>query len=215
MKVISATALPLTNLREILDSEYRGPKAGFSEAQVLKAIITIGDNGKIGRTKLGSELALGTGEIRTLIKRLKEAELISVDANGCELDSKGKQEYKALLDLFPWKSEVDGTSLRIGSYCYAIIARNGSKHVRLGIEQRDAAIKSGAVGALTLLFKRGSFVIPNEGTDCEKMTGSKEPWKALRTAKLLDGDAIVISGGNDIHSAEYGAWSAASTLYND
>lgn len=215
MTVFSVRALSLANLRGILDSEYRGPRAGFSEAQVLKAIVTIGDNGKIGRTKLASELNLGTGAIRTLIKRLKEAEVISVDSSGCELGSKGKQEYKELVDLFPWKSVVDGSSLGIGSYCYAIIGRRVSRHVRMGIEQRDAAIKSGAVGALTLLFKKGCFVIPNEGTDCEKMTGSKEPWKSLRSAKLLEGDAVVISGGNDIHSAEYGAWSAASTMYED
>lgn len=39
--------------------------------------------------------------------------------------------------------------------------------VKLGKEQREAAIKTGALGANTLFFKDGKFVMPSIGSDDE------------------------------------------------
>ncbi len=204
--------MPLSHLRDIISPEYRGPRAGFDEAQVIKAIIEIGENKVIGRTKLGSTLDLGQGEIRTLIKRLKDAGLITVEASGCALTPKGKNEFAQLQAAFPWRSLVDGSSLGVGRICFSILARGASKRVRNGIEQRDAAIIAGAAGALTILFVKDRFVTPNDGTDCEKSTDSDEPWRTIRASKPREGDAIIISGADESLTAEYGAWSAAKTL---
>ena len=74
--------------------------------------------------------------------------------------------------------------------------------LRSGIEQRDAAIKMGASGATTLLFKENKFVIP--GTNYNSLI--KEP----RIAKILienlkpeNGDVIIIGSAlEDIRTAE-------------
>jgi hypothetical protein len=202
----------LVNLREVLSSDYKGPKLGFSEVHAIKALLEIEKNSSIGRTRLGSVLALGQGETRTLLRRMKEAGLISIESTGCELTEKGRRDASRIRKLFPWESTIDGSSLKLGELSYAIIARDGSRKVRNGIEQRDAAIKSGASGALTIFYENGRFVVPVDRTDSEAATSSAEPWNTLRLAEPKDGDAIIISGALDEKSAEFGAWSAALTL---
>src|SRR5207253_5255348 len=68
--------MSLQVLRDVLSSEYRGPRAIFSEVHVLRAILAIGTSGSVGRGRLGSLVGLGQGEVRTLIKRMKENDLI-------------------------------------------------------------------------------------------------------------------------------------------
>ena len=179
---------------------------------MLKALLEIERNRSIGRTRLGSSLSLGQGETRTLLRRLKEAELINVKPIGCELTEKGRRNASRIRKLFPWESTIDGTSLRLGEVSHAILARGGSGKVKNGIEQRDAAIKSGASGALTIFYESGRFVVPIDRTDSEAVTSSPEPWNTLRKAELKEGDAIIISGASDEKSAEFGAWNAALTL---
>src|SRR5579875_3414452 len=139
----------LERLKEVLASDYRGPRAGFTEAHVLKAVLTIGKTGSVGRGKLGSLLDLGQGEVRTLIKRLKEQGLISIKATGCALTKNGTSEYESILKIISWSSQVDCSTLQVGKVCWAIIVRGRSKNVKKGIEQRDAAVKLGANGAFT------------------------------------------------------------------
>ena len=79
----------LEALREVLDSDYRGPRAVFTQVHVLKAMIAIGRAGSVGRGRLGTLTGLGQGEVRTLIKRLKDNDLIVIEANGCALSKKG------------------------------------------------------------------------------------------------------------------------------
>jgi hypothetical protein len=202
--------MPLEKLGELLASEYRGPKAGFSQADVVKALMRIGESGAIGRSRLSSLLNLGQGEIRTLIKRLKVTRLIRVGMSGCELTEQGKKEFALISKTISWRSEVKGNSLGIGEHCWAFLVKNRATRVRLGIEQRDAAIRAGASGVLTLLYSGGHFLIPVEGTDCERTT--LEPWQTIRRASPEEGDVVIVSGAKDSTSAENGGWSAVLTL---
>jgi hypothetical protein len=183
--------MTLEALRDVLSSEYRGPRAVFSEVHVLKAIFAIGAAGAVGRGKLGSLVGLGQGEVRTLIKRLKENDLILIQPDGCRLSRKGEREFQRLREKIPWSSSVEAKSLGIGVKCAAVIVREAGRGVRKGIEQRDAAVRVGAIGAFTALFASGHFTIPGEGVDCEK-DGPRGLWSAAR--------------------AELGALSAALTL---
>ena len=201
----------LEKLSRILAEDYRGPKTSLSEPDVLKAIATIGESGRLGRTKLSSTLDLGVGEIRTLIRRLRENGLIKVSAKGCELTDLGRKSYSELKKVIFWRSEVQGKSLGIGKHCWAFMIRGGSSKVKMGIEQRDAAIKAGASGVLTVLFSGGKFLIPVEGTDCESSRPT-EPWITIRKSGPEEGDAIIVSGAEDTQGAERGGWSASMTL---
>ncbi len=201
----------LDRLGALKDSDYRGPKAGFSEAHVVKAMMEIGERKKVGRTRLASLLNLGQGEIRTLLKRLRENGLIEIVSNGCQLTELGKRNYFELSKVIPWRSSIDGSSLCIGSYCFAIIIRGKSAKVTKGLEQRDAAIRAGASGALTVIYSGKKFKEPSEGGDCEA-SGISEPWISIRKSEPKNNDVIIVSGGEEPLEAEYGGWAAALTL---
>ncbi|HVB96048.1 MAG TPA: DUF4443 domain-containing protein [Nitrososphaerales archaeon] len=204
--------MTLEALRDVLSSEYKGPRAVFSEVHVLKAILAIGTEGAVGRGRLGSLVGLGQGEVRTLIKRMKENDLILIQPEGCRLSKKGEREFVKLNQKIPWSSRVEARSLRIGDECAAVLVRGAGQNVRKGIEQRDAAVRVGANGAFTALFAKGRFTIPGEGTDCEK-DGPRGLWSAARSAGPREGDVMIVVGARSEEEAEIGALAAALTLF--
>jgi len=204
--------MSLEALRDVLNSDYKGPRAVFSEVHVVKAILAVGAAGAVGRGRLGSLVGLGQGEVRTLIKRLKENDLILIQPDGCRLSRKGEGEFQKLREKIPWSSSVEAKSLGIGDECAAVLVRGAGKNVRKGIEQRDAAVRVGADGGFTALFAKGRFTIPGEGTDCEK-DGPRELWSAARSAGPREGDVLIVVGADSEEAAEIGALAAALTLF--
>jgi len=201
----------LEALRDVLSSDYKGPRAVFSEVHVLKALLVIGSAGAVGRGRLGSLVGLGQGEVRTLIKRMKENDLILIEPDGCKLSKKGEREFQKLKEKVPWSSRVEASYLRIGEKCAAVLVRGTGKRLRRGIEQRDAAVRVGANGALTALFAKGRFTLPGEGTDCER-EGPPQLWSAARAAGPMEGDVLIVVGADSGEAAELGALGAALTL---
>ncbi len=201
----------LEKLEGLTDSDYRGPRAGFTEAHVVRAILEIGQSASVGRGKLGRLLDLGQGEVRTLISRLKSRGLIVIKERGCALTREGAREYERLKEIVPWVSKVPGSALGLGSSNFAAIVRGRSKKVKMGIEQRDATIKSGSSGALTVIFSSGRFIVPGEWSDCESK-GPSEPWIAIREGQPMEGDVIILCGALSDKLAEQGLWAAALTL---
>jgi len=204
--------MTLEALRDVLSSEYKGPRAVFSEVHVLKAILVVGTEGAVGRGKLGSLVGLGQGEVRTLIKRLKENDLIVIQPDGCRLSRKGEREFQRLREKIPWSSRVEARSLGIGTQCAAVLVRGAGRSVRKGIEQRDAAVRVGAIGAFTALFANGRFTIPGEGTDCEK-DGPRGLWSAARAEAPREGDVLIVVSADSDEAAELGTLAAALTLF--
>ncbi|HEV2390270.1 MAG TPA: DUF4443 domain-containing protein [Nitrososphaerales archaeon] len=204
--------MTLEALRDVLSSDYKGPRAVFSEVHVLKAILAIGAAGAVGRGRLGSLVGLGQGEVRTLIKRMRENDLIRIQPDGCRLSKKGEREFQKLREKIPWSSPVDAKSLGIGDDCAAILVRGAAKNVRRGIEQRDAAVRVGAVGALTAVFAKGRFTIPGEGTDSEK-EGPPGLWSAARSAGPREGDVLIVVGADSEEAGQLGTLAAALTLF--
>jgi predicted transcriptional regulator len=203
--------MALGKLSKVLAYDYKGPRITFNEVHVIKAIMTIGKSEFVGRGKLASLLNMGQGEVRTLIRRLREEELIVIGTSGCELTNEGREEYNSIMKIVPWSANVSAERLGIGPHCWAAIVRGRSKKVRLGIEQRDAAIRAGALGAVTVIFASGRFRIPSEWTDCEKVSPG-EPWESIRKFQPKEGDVVIISGADDPLTAEYGGWAGVLTL---
>ena len=209
--MLDRNQMVLEALREVLQSDYRGPRAVFTQVDVLKTIIAIGRSGKVGRGRLGLLTGLGQGEVRTLIKRLKENGLINIETNGCVLSRRGEEEYSKIRSLMLWSFPVEAQSLGLGKNCWAVGVAGAARKVHHGIEQRDAAIRSGADGAFTAILRTGRFTVPGEGTDCEK-DGPKEPWISIRKAGLSDGDAVIVTGSAAPAASENGAMAALMTL---
>jgi hypothetical protein len=90
-----------------------------------------------------------------------------------------------------------------------VLVREFGFAVRLGIEQRDAAIKMGAIGATTLLFKDNKFVMPASSNDSLK---KERHVRKMLVEKLnpREGDVIIIgSADSNQKTAELAAKNAA------
>jgi hypothetical protein len=100
-------------------------------------------------------------------------------------------------------------AVALSRFNYAVLVREFGFAVRLGIEQRDAAIRMGATGATTLLFKENKFVMPASSNDSLK---KEREVRRILIEKLnpRDGDVIIIgSADSNEKTAELGAKNAA------
>ena len=185
-------------IKAVLATDYKGPKAAYGEVEILKALFAIGNSKtNLGRAKLGQLTGLGQGEIRTLIARLKSSGLIFVDAKGCSLTESGKKEFSSVYKSLPYSSLVESRPLGLGKYAWSMIVRGVTGKIRNGIEQRDASIRVGAGGALTVIYSSNKFMIPgvekSNDADCEAL-GPSEPWKTIRShGKPKSGDVVIVS----------------------
>jgi predicted transcriptional regulator len=199
-------------LEKISSEKAPGPSPSFSLFHMLQAIELIAER-PIGRNKLAENLNVGEGAIRTIIERLKDAGLITMSRAGCTLTSKGTKlwkEYKSALK----KIEIRKSELALAEYSSAILIKNSGHKIRSGVEQRDAAVKAGARGATTIIFKEGRLIIPSVSSN---MTNDfpQAADQIIRLLKPGENDAIVIGSGNSLSEAEHGVLAAAWTLLDD
>jgi predicted transcriptional regulator len=189
-----------------------GPYPSFSIFDVIKVLEIIAESGSIGRGKLSDELGLGEGATRTLLGRLTDAGLTVTMKSGCSLTERGKKIWGELKAILPRKVELEKNELTFAVYNVAVLVRHRGEGVGKGLEQRDAAVRAGAKGAITLIFKNGRLVLPAISEDLSKdfpiafgqVAHSMEP---------KEDDAVIISGADQRKEAEYGALAAAWTIF--
>ena len=195
---------------EKVASRYAPSRAlSFDVVHVFAALQRIGNKGITSRNALCSGLVLGEVTVKTLVKHLKMQELIETSNRGTKMTAKGKAMYERLLSAIPAEMSLPKCSVALSRFNYAVLVREFGFAVGLGIEQRDAAIKMGATGATTLLFKDNKFVMPASSSDSLKK--EREVHRML-VEKLnpREGDVIIIgSADNNEKTAELGAKNAA------
>jgi predicted transcriptional regulator len=189
----------------------------FDIAHIFKALQIIEDRGHASRTLLCHELNLGEGAVRTLIKHLKMKELIETSNAGTKMSDKGKKFFAEILTCLPKGCSLPKCSIALGKYNYVVLIKQFSFAVKSGIEQRDASIKMGALGATTLLFSKGRFVMPNTNIMLDPLKKEPSIYELLvKKLEPVEGDVIII-GSDDINrqTAELAAKNAALlTLIN-
>jgi hypothetical protein len=176
----------------------------FAGLQIIKK-----NNNITSRNALCSGLVLGEGTVKTLVKHLKMQGLIETSNRGTRLTAKGKSICEGLLSAIPAEMSLPKCSIALSKFNYAVLVRDFGFAVGLGIEQRDAAIKMGATGATTLLFKDNKFVMPANSDDSLK---KEQEIRRMLIEKLnpKEGDVIIIGSANDNEkTAELGAKNAA------
>jgi predicted transcriptional regulator len=199
-------------LEKISSEKAPGPSPSFSLFDMLNAIEVIAEK-LIGRSKLAENLNVGEGAVRTIIERLKDAGLIETSKAGCTLTSKGLKllkEYKSILK----KAEIGKNELALAEYNSAILIKKSGHKIKSGVEQRDAAIRTGAKGATTIIFKEGRLIIPSVSNDMAK-DYPKAANQITRHLKPEENDAIVIASGTSPREAEHGTLAAAWALLDD
>lgn len=194
----------LVEVLERVTYRYAPSRAiSFDIAHVLKALQIIMNGAS--RARLMRELGLGEGSIKTLIKHMKMNDLIYTDKKGIHPTDLGLMIYKTLSSVMD-ECELPPSSITLGRFNYAILLRGVAHIIGSGIEQRDAALVIGALGATTLIYNQGFIMKGNEKDPLEN-----EPYirRLLMNLAPNDGDVIIIGTANDRLKAELGAKRAA------
>jgi hypothetical protein len=181
----------------------------FDIAHVFKALQLINTRGHISRDLLCRELNLGEGSIKTLVKHLMMENMIETSNAGTKMSDKGKKFFAELHSSIPAECKIPKCSIALGEFNYTILLKKLGSAINIGIEQRDAAIKVGGIGATTLLFRKGKFMMPTANIDSLR----KEPQihrLLIEELNPKDGDVVIIaSSEKDRRIAELSAKSAA------
>ena len=149
----------------------------FGIGHIFKALQLAKLNGHISRDLLRKELSLGDGSIKTLIKHLKTTNMIKTSNAGTILTERGEKLISELLSCIPKETDIQKSSITIGKFNYVVLVKNMADSIKSGIEQRDIAIKAGALGATTLIFNDGKFLIP--GTNFNALSNETQIQKKL------------------------------------
>ena len=181
----------------------------FGIGHIFKALQLAKLNGHISRDLLSNELSLGGGSIKTLVKYLKTTSMIKTSNAGTILTEKGERIISQILSHIPKETVIPSSSITVGRFNYAVLVKNISNSINYGIEQRDIAIKSGATGATTLLFKQGKFLVPK--TNFDALADESKIQKVLMKNLKPDDNDVIIIGSDNIskQNAELAAKNAA------
>ena len=177
------------------------------------ALLWINRYGVLGRYRLRKLLDLTEGVTRGLLKKLSNESLVKAEGRrGFSLTRKGLENLKQKLKELSIKEikEIDIDELKTSGESVVIHLRNLEYNVRNGLEQRDAAVKAGANGATTLIFKNGVLYIPFTFQKPEELP--KELSQIFKDQfNLRNGDVLIIGFGRDKAKALEGA--LAASLY--
>ena len=181
----------------------------FDMVHVFKTLQLIQERGHVSRDALCEELELGEGTIKTLVRHLKIQNLIESTNAGTKMTKKGNLFFSELSDSMPSEISLSKCAITLGKHNYAVLVKQMSSAVKSGIEQRDAAIKMGASGATTLLFKDNKFLIPRIDFDALKDEHQLSE-QLIENLNPQDGDVLIIGSDNrSKKKAEFAAKSAA------
>jgi len=188
-----------------------GRVPSFIEAHVIKALETISVGKSMGRKKLSEIVGLGEIATRTLVRHLRNEGLIEVSKYGIVLSKFGEKFFSNLRSRISEEIEIPQSPLTVGSFNVAILIRNTAGLVKNGVEQRDAAIKAGALGATTLVFSHNKLAMPGVSEDIFQ---NIQPIRDVLISRLKpsENDVIIIGSANKKQAAEFGAKRAAFEL---
>jgi len=201
----------LNLIERVAERAAPGRAPSFTEAHVITALEVIGTGRAVGRIRLSKVLGLGEGETRTLLKHLRNQDLVKVSRLGIALSMFGEKIFSELRSQMGEGIEVPGSPLTVGPFNVAVLVRGAAHKVRSGLEQRDAAIKVGALGATTLVFRNNRLIMP--GVD-EGILRDASAICDLFVSKLgpEENDVIIIGSADGRQVAEFGAKMAAFEL---
>lgn len=188
-----------------------GRYPSFTEIQTIKALEMISTKENIGRQRLSKLLELSEGVTRTLLKHLKIEGLIETSTSGIALSRFGKEVLSDIRSRISDPIEIPESHITVGPSNTAILVRNVANATKSGLEQRDAAIKVGAMGATTLIFTHNKLTMLGVNQDAFKDIQQVYDILVMKL-KPKENDVIIIGSANEKGYAELGAKVAALEL---
>jgi len=187
------------SLKKFLKGFEIDKRSGYSIVDVVRILQALSKK-PTGRISLIKELGLGEATVKTLVKNLRGYGLTKDSTRGEVLTEKGKKVSGYLNRKVSFALQVRIPSIS-REPTVALIVRNASKKVRMGIEQRDEGMKVG-VNVTTLVFRGKQAKFPGTG----------EVVKGIENLRAKDNDVIIIASGENSTVAERGGIAAALTL---
>ncbi len=186
-------------------SNLGGPVPKFNDYHIWKAFQCLDESSPVGRKRLSQLLGIGEGSTRTILSMMQDQSMITIGKSGILLTEAGAEFKKSVhMDV----ADVSIGDLTIGDRDYAVRVPRMARNVKYGCEERDAAIKSGATGATTLIYTNGKLIFPGSDYPVDPEIESK-----IRSVFSLKNDDVVIIGtGPTEESAEIGAVIAGLTI---
>jgi predicted transcriptional regulator len=173
----------------------------FEEAHVFRALQLMGKHGRISRLLLTEELNLGEGSIKTMVKHLKMQGLVETSKAGMWMTDKGLRLYSKLNESIPSEMDIPQCSIGLGKYNHVVLIKGLESEIGSGVEQRDTAIKMGATGATTLLYREEKFYMPNRNQDSLR-SDFKIRKSIIETLRPEESDVIIIGSAEKKKIAE-------------
>lgn len=186
-------------------SNLGGPVPKFNDYHIWKAFQCLDETNPVGRKRLSQLLRIGEGSTRTILSMMQDQNMITIGKSGILLTETGAEFKKTVqMDV----ADVSISDLTIGDRNCAVRVPKMARNVKYGCEERDAAIKSGATGATTLIYSNGKLIFPGSDYPVDPDVESK-----IRSVFSLKNDDVVIIGtGPTEESAEVGAVIAGLTI---
>jgi predicted transcriptional regulator len=197
-------------MQEIAGKKAPGPSTTFTIFHVFYALELLSEK-PLGRNKLAEKLNVGDGAVRTIISRLREAALIEISKEGCNLTQKGLDIWRQFQEIFPKRVEIPRSELAQSEFNFAFLVKKSAQKVESGIDQRDAAIIAGARKALVIVIKNGHLCIESV-SDCIEKQYPKAANLLLKELMPQEDDVIIISGAESYLKAKRGAFAASWSL---
>lgn len=175
-----------------------GPIPKFRDYHIWKTLYCLNESSPIGRKKLASMLNIGEGSTRTILNLLQDNGLIVINKNGVMMTPEGRTCWNS---AYMEMQTIDMGELTIGKADCVIRIPNMASKVKYGCEERDNAIKAGAIGATTLICSEGTIIFPGSEYRVDPKIESKIKERFI----IKNDDVIIIGTADEYKSAEVGA----------
>jgi len=169
---------------------------------------------EVGRYRLARMIGESQGVARGILSRMKRKGLIKVRSRvGARLSAKGSRRLHVLMKQNRLRSvqRSEMTFLGLGPQNVIFEVGGGSRSLVQGIEQRDAAIKAGASGAVTFIFDGKILKYPGVSEPVSKRS-PVAVGQLKRQLRMRKGDVILIAFGDSWWNAARGGFAAIRTL---
>ena len=186
-------------------SNLGGPVPKFNDYHIWKAFQCLDESNPVGRKKLSQLLGIGEGSTRTILSMMQEQNMITIGKSGILLTDAGIEFKKTVaMDV----ADISISDLTIGDKDCAVRVPKMARNVKYGCEERDAAIRSGATGATTLIYTNGKLIFPGSDYPVDPEVEAK-----IRSVfNLRNDDVVIIGTGPSKETAEVGAVIAGLTI---
>ena len=179
----------------------------FTDANVYYALYLLSDGSRMGRKALAEACGVGEGSMRRILEKFREWNFIEIKQTGISITKAGL----AFLDQIPIRLvDVDISGSVMGAFQQGVVVYGVASKIGNGMQQRDAGVRSGAVGCTTILLVDGKFLIPPDWNIDEKSPAIAE--KLHRDIKMTSDDVIIVGDADTKITAIEAAITAAFDL---